>query len=110
MFEPHSPVSSLLRPIAIDCIHSHSSQISTGRITSSQSPLIHVADFENRAVEALITQIKTHVMDSFEKHGLDDSAFGDKGLAGLRTFDAFRECSKIQSFVFYRDSASVPAP
>ncbi|KAK5453439.1 hypothetical protein LTS15_006624 [Exophiala xenobiotica] len=28
-------------------------------------------------------------MDSFEKHGLDDSAFDDKGLSSLRTFDAF---------------------
>lgn len=26
---------------------------------------------------------------SFEKHGLDEDAFGDKGLSGLRTFDAF---------------------
>ncbi|KIW93574.1 uncharacterized protein Z519_06179 [Cladophialophora bantiana CBS 173.52] len=26
---------------------------------------------------------------SFEKHGFDESAFGDKGLSGLRTFDAF---------------------
>ena len=31
-------------------------------------------------------------MDPFEKHGLDDDAFGDKGgLSSLRTFDAFRE-------------------
>ncbi|KAK5276610.1 hypothetical protein LTR40_011407, partial [Exophiala xenobiotica] len=28
-------------------------------------------------------------MDSFEKHGFDDSAFDDKGLSSLRTFDAF---------------------
>ncbi|ETI20280.1 hypothetical protein G647_08314 [Cladophialophora carrionii CBS 160.54] len=28
-------------------------------------------------------------MDSFQNHGLDESAFGDKGLSGLRTFDAF---------------------
>lgn len=26
---------------------------------------------------------------SYEKHGLDDDAFGDKGSSGLRTFDAF---------------------
>jgi hypothetical protein len=30
-------------------------------------------------------------MDSFQNHGLDESAFGDKGLSGLKTFDAFRE-------------------
>lgn len=30
-------------------------------------------------------------MNSFEKHGLDDDAFEDKGLSGLRTFDAFRK-------------------
>jgi hypothetical protein len=29
---------------------------------------------------------------SFQSHGLDESAFGDKGLSSLRTFDAFREC------------------
>ncbi|EXJ83199.1 hypothetical protein A1O1_06818 [Capronia coronata CBS 617.96] len=28
-------------------------------------------------------------MDSFDKHGLDESAFDDTGLSGLRTFDAF---------------------
>ncbi|KAL2405735.1 hypothetical protein ABEF95_001827 [Exophiala dermatitidis] len=28
-------------------------------------------------------------MESFGKHGLDESAFGDSGLAGLKTFDAF---------------------
>ncbi|KIW13855.1 hypothetical protein PV08_06635 [Exophiala spinifera] len=28
-------------------------------------------------------------MDSFENHGLDEDAFSDKGLSGLRTFDAF---------------------
>jgi hypothetical protein len=28
---------------------------------------------------------------SFSNHGLDESAFGDKGLSSLRTFDAFRE-------------------
>ncbi|KAJ9627349.1 uncharacterized protein PV06_07267 [Exophiala oligosperma] len=28
-------------------------------------------------------------MDSFEKHGLDEDAFGDKGISSLRTFDAF---------------------
>ena len=28
---------------------------------------------------------------SFDKHGLDESAFEDKGLSSLRTFDAFRE-------------------
>jgi len=37
-------------------------------------------------------------MDSYEKQGLDEDAFGDKGLSGLRTFDAFRmaptECIK----------------
>jgi len=31
-------------------------------------------------------------MNSFEKLGLDDDAFGEKsGLAGLKTFDAFRK-------------------
>ncbi|KAK4941982.1 hypothetical protein LTR10_018163 [Elasticomyces elasticus] len=28
-------------------------------------------------------------MDSFDKQGLDEDAFGDKGLSSLRTFDAF---------------------
>ena len=28
---------------------------------------------------------------SFQNHGLDESAFDDKGLSSLRTFDAFRE-------------------
>lgn len=30
-------------------------------------------------------------MNSFDDQGLDESAFGDKGLSGLRTFDAFRK-------------------
>lgn len=29
-------------------------------------------------------------MNGFEKQSLDQDAFGDKGLAGLKTFDAFR--------------------
>ncbi len=37
-------------------------------------------------------------MDSFEKHGLDDDAFGDKGLSSLRTFDAFREYHLASTF------------
>lgn len=31
-------------------------------------------------------------MNGYEKNGLDEDAFGDKGsLSGLKTFDAFRE-------------------
>lgn len=31
-------------------------------------------------------------MNGYEKQGLDEDAFGDKGsLSGLKTFDAFRE-------------------
>jgi hypothetical protein len=31
-------------------------------------------------------------MNGYEKKGLDEDAFGDKGsLSGLKTFDAFRE-------------------
>jgi hypothetical protein len=47
-------------------------------------------------------------MNGFAKHGLDDEAFGEKSaLAGLRTFDAFREFAldiyngfRISSFCF----------
>jgi hypothetical protein len=38
-------------------------------------------------------------MNGFAKHGLDDDAFGEKStLAGLRTFDAFRESYYFSSF------------
>lgn len=34
----------------------------------------------------------TFAMNGYEKSGLDEDAFGDKGsLSGLKTFDAFRE-------------------
>lgn len=32
-------------------------------------------------------------MNGFEKQSLDEDAFGDKALAGLKTFDAFRKSS-----------------
>ena len=31
---------------------------------------------------------------SFQSHVLDESAFDDKGLSSLRTFDAFRKYSR----------------
>lgn len=47
-------------------------------------------------------------MNSFENQGLDEDAFGDKGISSLRTFDAFREYSQPQHGNFY-NSCNPPA-
>jgi hypothetical protein len=39
-----------------------------------------------------------HINGGFEKHGLDDDAFGPKGgLSNLKTFDAFRKLPLLNS-------------
>lgn len=57
-----------------------------GHLASVSGFFIHVVI--NSRVE--LSQLRYPAMDSFEKHGLDEDAFGDKGLSSLRTFDAFR--------------------
>lgn len=38
-----------------------------------------------------------HMNGGFEKHGLDDDAFGPKGgLSNLKTFDAFRKLPSLK--------------
>ena len=51
-------------------------------VLSGYKRAIYVATVKDRTGETQVT------MDPFEKHGLDDDAFGDKSI--LRTFDAFR--------------------
>jgi hypothetical protein len=47
-------------------------------------------------------------LSPFEKVGLDEDAFGDKGgLSALRTFDAFRmylSCSRIPVLMSYSEN------
>ena len=45
----------------------------------------------------------------FEKHGLDEDAFGPKGgISNLKTFDAFRKPSLLEHFATVASPAFAP--